>query len=130
MLLLESKTLEIVLASLNLRLPGLSTILDNINPITIETLEFILDAQISAALGAKLDTFDEIAVDSTGVEANSTWPTDSGTIAGLATRAEQLLRDLTEFGVSPKLPAIVAKLIAHRNLSGGYTGSVRSGLVN
>lgn len=111
MLLRESKTLEIVLTNLGVSLPGLSTILDNVNPIKIETLEFILDTQIRQARAAELDTFKEITVDSTGVEANSTWPTDSGTIAGLAARAEHLLRGLAALGVSLKLPSMVGKLI-------------------
>ena len=107
MTLEESRTLEIVLANLGLSLPGFSTILDNINPISNETLEFILDAQIRQALTANLDTFKEITVDSTDVEANSAWPTDSGTIVGLAARAEHILRELSAFNISLKLPAIV-----------------------
>lgn len=111
MLLLESKTLEIVLTGLGLSLPGLSTILDNVNAISAETLEFILDAQIRDALAKDLDAFKELTVDSTGVEANSTWPTDSGIIAGLAARGEHLLRGLAELGVSLKLPGVVGKLV-------------------
>ena len=111
-MLSESKTLEIVLANLGQVLPGASTILDNINSVKVETLEFILDTQIGQARREALDDFRQITVDSTGVEANSTWPTDSGTIAGLAARAKHLLRELVEFGVLVKLPAIVEKLVA------------------
>ena len=116
MLLLESKTLEAIFANLGVRLPGLSTILDNINAITSETFEFILDVQIQYAKAKKLDTFKELTGDSTGIEANSTWPTDSGTIAGLAARAEHLLRGLSDFGVLLKLPAVVGPLIAELSI--------------
>lgn len=112
MLLLESKTVEILLSSMGLDMPGLSTILDNINAVSTATLDFILDVQIRSAKTQQLDTFAKLTVDSTDVEANSVWPTDSGTISGLASRAEHLLRGLAEFGVALKLPAIVKTLIA------------------
>lgn len=44
--------------------------------------------------------------DSADVESNSVWPRDSGIISGLAHRAEQLIRALTEFGIVLKLPVI------------------------
>lgn len=116
MLLLESRTLETIFVNLGIKLPGLSTILDNINAITSETFEFILDVQIEYAKVKRLDTFKELTGDSTGIEANSSWPTDSGTIAGLAERAERLLRGLSDFGVALKLPAVVGSLIAELNI--------------
>lgn len=116
MILAESKTLEIILSNLDLRLPGASTILDNINPIRLETLEFIMDAQIRYARTANLDTFRKLTVDSTSVEANSIWPTDSGTIVGLATRAENLLRGLSKFGISLNLPVIAKQHLADMDI--------------
>jgi uncharacterized protein YnzC (UPF0291/DUF896 family) len=111
MLLLESKSMEAIFASLNMPLPGASTIIDNVNIISEETLGLILDAQIQQCKFEKLDDFKELTVDSTHVEANSAWPTDSGTIAGLAARSEHLLRELTDFGIELRIPAIVRKLV-------------------
>lgn len=111
-MLLESKTLEIVLVNLNHPLPGASTILDNVNVVSATTQSAILDAQIGKAMREGLDDFTKVTADSTGVEANSIWPTDSGTIAGLAARSEHLLRELATFGITLRLPAIVRKLVA------------------
>ena len=106
MILLESRTLEALLSGFGINLPGLSTILDNVNAITSDTLDFILDMQIMSVRTEKLDDFGKITVDSTDVESNGVWPTDSGTISGLAHRAEHLIRGLTEFGIVLKLPVI------------------------
>lgn len=107
MTLIESKTIEMVLANLDLVMPSLNAILDNVNAVSIETCEFILDAQIRQARVAEIDDFKKLTTDSTDVEANSTWPTDSGTIVGLATRSEHLLRKLSEFEISLKMPSIM-----------------------
>ena len=81
--LAESRTLEIILANLGLSMPGASTIIDNGNALRPATLEFIVDAQIRQALRENLDDFKKLTFDSTKVEANSSWPTDSGLIMGL-----------------------------------------------
>ena len=109
--LAESRTLEIVLANLALSMPGASTIIDNANAVLPETLEFILDAQLRQVLREGLDDFDKLTFDSTKVEANSKFPTDSGLIMGLVERAEHMLRLLADHGIKLRLPAAMDRMI-------------------
>lgn len=110
-MLAESRTLEIVLANLGLRMPGASTIIENGNAVRPATLEFIVDAQIRQALREALDDFKKLTFDSTKVEANSTFPTDSGLIMGLAVRAEHMLRLLADHGITLRLPAAMDEIL-------------------
>lgn len=109
--LAESRTLEIILANLGISMPGASTIIDNANAVRVTTLEFIVDAQIRQVLREGLDDFKKLTFDSTKVEANSTFPTDSGLIAGLLARAEHKLRLLADHGITLRLPAVTARAI-------------------
>ena len=92
MVLAESKTVEIVWLSFGLVVPGASTIIDNVNAVSVGTSEANLDAQVRQAIREGLDDFKELTFDSTKVEANSAWPTDSGIIMGLVCRAEHMIR--------------------------------------
>jgi hypothetical protein len=92
-------------------MPGASTIIDNANAVQVATREFIVDAQIRQVLREGLDDFKNLTFDSTKVEANSTFPTDSGLIAGLLERAEHMLRLLADHGIKLQLPAITASAI-------------------
>lgn len=107
----ESRTLEIVFANLNLSMPGTSTIIDNTNAVLLATLEFIVDAQLRQVLREGLDDFKKLTFDSTKVEANSTFPTDSGLIMGLVERAEHMLRLLSDHGITLRLPAITDTVV-------------------
>lgn len=109
--LAESRTLEIVLANLGISMPGASTIIDNANAVQAATLEFIIDAQMRQVLRERLDDFKKLTFDSTKVEANSTFPTDSGLIAGLLERAEHMLRLLADHRITLRLPATTAMAI-------------------
>ena len=109
MMLAESRTMDIVIVSLGQRMPGASTILENVNAVTGATREAIHDAQIRQVLREELDDFDKLTCDSTSVQANSAWPTDSGTIMGLSIRAEHLIRCLGDHGIVIRLPAVVQK---------------------
>lgn len=110
-MLAESRTLEIVLVNLGLGMPGTSTIIDNANAVRAATLEFIVDAQIRQALREGLDDFKKLTFDSTKVEANSAFPTDSGLITGLVFRAEHMLRQLADHGITLRLPAVMDEII-------------------
>ena len=113
MTLAESMTVQVCMMNLGYAaLPGASTIIDNVNAVSLKTREAIADAQIAQALREKLDDFKKIIGDSTDVEANSAWPTDSGLIMGLALRAEHLIRLLAEHAVVLHLPAVTGKLLA------------------
>jgi hypothetical protein len=128
----ESRTLEILFVNFGMKMPGASTILDNINAVTPATLELILDAQIKLAAFEKLDDFKELVFDSTHCAGNTAWPTDSGTIAGLSIRAEHLLRSLVKHGIRIKMPAVQQSMLGtieeiHKNiqLSAGKKDSAK-----
>jgi hypothetical protein len=107
----ESRTLQIILESFGLSMPGASTILDNVNAVTPATLELIVDAQIATVLAENLDDFKTLTFDSTSVSGNTAFPTDSGTITNLCFRIEHILRTLSKHGISLKLPSIMNELL-------------------
>jgi hypothetical protein len=112
MTLQESTTVQICMLNLGyMSLPGASTMIDNANAVSVATHEAIIDAQIRQALREKLDDFKTLTLDSTDVEANSAWPTDSGLINGLAQRAEHLIRLLAADGITLRLPAVMGKIL-------------------
>lgn len=97
----ESKTLELLFASCNIeKMPGFSTISENINAVSNETRELIFDAQLRMIIDEDFDDFKEITVDSTSVSGNSAWPTDSGILLGLVTRLFKRGKKLHQFGIS------------------------------
>lgn len=112
MTLQESTTVQVCMVSLGYAsLPGASTMIDNANAVNVATLEAVLDAQIRQALREKLDDFKKLTGDSTDVEANSAWPTDSSLILGLALRCERLIRLLEGEGILLKLPAVMGPIL-------------------
>ena len=82
----ESKTLHVFFANLGLTMPGRSTLTELVNAIRNETRQRILDAQIAVALACKWDDFSTMLQDSTHVEGNTAWPTDSQTLVALVAR--------------------------------------------
>ena len=119
MTLRESTTVQICMMNLGYTaLPGASTMIDNANAVSVATHEAIIDAQIRQVLREKLDDFKELTLDSTDVEANSVWPTDSGLINGLTQRAEHLIRLLADDGITIRLPAVMGKILGEiKNLN-------------
>lgn len=101
LLLSESKTIQLFLDNYNEgRMPGFSTISENINKVSNETLEFIFDAQIRMISDAGLDDFEELTIDSTSVSGNSAWPTDSDILTRLVKRTFHRGRELHKFGIA------------------------------
>lgn len=88
-LILESVTLRVFLAHQGIKLPGRSTLTELANAVSIATREKILDAQLSVALGESLDDFKVLTQDSTSVEGNVLWPTDSRLMVDLVSRLFQ-----------------------------------------
>jgi hypothetical protein len=82
-----------------LQMPGVSTILDNVNAVSHTTRELIFSRQIARIFDDQLDDFQHQTIDSTSVKANSCWPTDSKILTGLLTRAERLGQMLDTFGL-------------------------------
>ena len=83
----DSFTLHSVLQGWNISQPGATTILENLNCISNETRECILDAQMEFVLKEQLDDFSQILIDSTHVKGNTEWPTDSKILLALLSRA-------------------------------------------
>jgi len=108
MIMSESKSLEIVLEQMGYKMPGASTIIDNINAVSIKTLEAIHDYQIEVAIEEELDDFKDLTFDSTSVEADSIWPTDSGLISNLICRVIRFFEFLAnKHGVNVRMKDIL-----------------------
>lgn len=97
--LLESMSVYSWLQIRGLEMPGISTILDNLNVITHATRELIFDRQIVWVLREELDDFKKLTIDSTAVKANSSWPTDAKILTGLLRRVDRLGQKLDVFGL-------------------------------
>lgn len=79
--ILESSTLQIVLGNLGHSLPRRSSISENLNCVSQETLDLILRLQLQDARNLGLDDFKEITVDSTTSGAAMAFPTDISLVA-------------------------------------------------
>jgi IS5 family transposase len=95
----ESMSLYGFLESRGLKMPGVSTILDNLNVLSHATRELIFDRQIGRVLQDELDDFKTLTIDSTAVKANSAWPTDAKMLSGLLTRVDRRGQQLHVFGL-------------------------------
>ena len=95
----ESMSLYYFLECRRLKLPGITTILENVNLVSEGTLKLIFDSQIAMILGEGLDNFKELTLDGTAVKASSSWPTDGKVLVGLLTRANRLGQKLNLFGL-------------------------------
>lgn len=82
----ESLTLLIFFANLGLTMPKPSTLTELVNAISNETRQRILDAQVAWVMGLGWDDFSEMLQDSTHVEGNTEWPTDSRLVVALVSR--------------------------------------------
>lgn len=102
-LLAESRSLQQYLAARGQLFPGWTTMLENVNAVSVETRGFILDAQLAMIREDGLDDFTVAVVDSTAVQASSAWPSDGGILVGLLERAFRAGQKLERFGL-PNLP--------------------------
>lgn len=100
--LTESLTLRLYLVKEGMKMPSLSTIIENTNKVSQQTLDAILDAQIQWIKERGLDDFRDIMIDSTVSQANSCWPTDSGLMLALVKRLLRGLEKMEMFDL-PKL---------------------------
>ncbi|MFQ5677435.1 MAG: transposase [bacterium] len=122
-LLSDSSSLEAALQKLGLwKLPGASTILDNVNPVSEETLRLIMKLQNETAIAEGLDDFKKLYFDSTSIAASSAWPTESGTIFGLLSRIHTGIRIFAQFGYQVNLPVECESLVneignCHKSIS-------------
>ena len=95
----ESMSLYGLLECRGLKMPGVSTILDNLNVLSHKTRELIFDRQIARILQEDLDDFKALTIDSTAVKANSAWPTDSKMLTDLLKRVDRMGQKLHIFGL-------------------------------
>lgn len=93
----ESVTISDLLAHYGLKLPGGSTITDNCNMVSLDTLEYIHQVGLRMARKEGLDDFKKVAFDSTAVESQSSFPTDSDIIRKLLFRARRSFELLSKF---------------------------------
>ena len=98
----ESITVHVFFVNLGMKMPGRSTLTELVNAVTNATRERVLDAQIAAVLGLGWDSFFTMLQDSTHVEGNSAWPTDSHTLVALLERVVRVGASLPRL----ELPAL------------------------
>ncbi len=116
-LLLESITLHVVFGNLGMKLPGRSTLTELINAVSNDTRRKVLDAQLATILGLGWDDFEVMIQDSTHVEGNTAWPTDSRTMVALAQRVLRVGAALPKLG----LPALVTSKTLRGNVAAMIT---------
>lgn len=95
----ESISLHALLQERELNMPGWTTILENVNLVSLATRELILDKQIELVVKESLDDFKESTIDSTAVKANSSWPTGGKILTGMLSRAHRLGQKLHVLGL-------------------------------
>ena len=95
----DSLTLRYYLDPYMNRLPGRTTVLENLNAVSETTRSFILDCQLPYIMDSGLDNFRKQTIDSTSVDANSAWPTELHLIKSLLNDAYRLGQRLDHFGV-------------------------------
>lgn len=104
----ESITLRVFFANLGLTMPGRSTLTELVNAITNKTRQMILDAQVALVLSLGWDDFAVMLQDSTHVEGNTVWPTDSRLLVALVSRVLRVGKSLARV----HLPAFVSRKVS------------------
>lgn len=95
----ESMSLYAFFESRGLKMPAVTTIVENVNLVSHATRELIFDRQIALILREEFDDFGKLTIDSTSVKASSCWPTDGKVLIGLIERAHGLGQQLHRFGL-------------------------------
>ncbi len=105
--LLESMSLYGFVQARGLKIPAVTTILENVNLVSHATRELIFDQQIGYILQEQWDDFGKLTIDSTAVKANSSWPTDAKVLTGVLNRAYRYGQKLHVFGLEDFRPGWV-----------------------
>lgn len=121
---LESVSVRRHLDGRGLEMPGLTTLLENVNAVSNRTRDLIWETQASGIMAEGLDDGLEIMVDSTAVEAASAFPCDARMMLHFALRARNGLRRLEKLGLPAFRPGWTAhwlseakKLLFRHNMS-------------
>jgi len=99
--MMESITLRVFFTNLGIKMPGRSTLTELVNAVSNETRLLALDAQASRALRLDLDDFKTFLQDSTHVDGNTSWPTDSRLMVDLVSRMIRVGEGLERVDLSP-----------------------------
>ena len=121
-LLLESTTLTVFLHHQGVSMPGGSTLNELANAVSNDTRDSILKAQLAEVFEEGWDDFQELIQDSTAVEGNTQWPTDSKLIVDLVGRLIRRGEKLERFGLSnfkqPRAAKVLAQISSlHKQIS-------------
>ena len=131
--MVESITLRVFFTNLEIKMPGRSTLTELVNAVSNETRLLLLDAQITRALRLNLDDFETFLQDSTHVDGNTVWPTDSRLMVDIVARLIRIGEGLERFYLSPiecdgirKHLKTMAQLNREIEFSHGKKGSKRT----
>lgn len=97
----DSVTLHVLFRNMGVSIPGVTTILENINSVSSATRNFVARCQLKHIMDERLDDFLEVQMDSTSVKSSSSWPTDAGVIHRLVHRVYTRGGKLDCFGIEP-----------------------------
>ena len=132
-LMSESLSLHHFLLKHQLHLPAATTMIEHTNLVSESTQELIFKRQIEDIFNEGLDDFNALTIDSTGVIADTAWPTDGKTLIGLISRAYFVGRKLSKFGltnfVEGHLPRWISEMNSLEfsiNLASGKKGANRT----
>lgn len=95
----ESASVALFCREEGIQVPAASTLAENLSALSEETRCLILDAQIALAKQDGLDDFEKCQFDSTPVEANIAWPTDSALICKFIRRINARFKKLNKLGL-------------------------------
>lgn len=99
-LMMESITILLFLLHRGLALPGRSTLTELVNAVSNTTRSLLLDVQVRQVLADGVEDFAVMLQDSTAVEGNTAWPTDSRTLVALVARMIRVGAALHRVGLS------------------------------
>ena len=95
----ESLSVRLYLENRGMLMPGLTTLLENVNALSNRTRERILDAQVASIMEEGLDDGIELIVDSTAVAGATAFPCDARLMLHFVARASKGLRVLEKLGM-------------------------------
>lgn len=98
-MILESTTLSVLFNNMGVQMPRPSTLTELVNAVTVPTRQRILDAQIAQVLRLGWDDFTVMLQDSTHVEGNTAWPTDSRLLVAFVARLLRVGASLVHLGL-------------------------------
>lgn len=99
--MVESITLRVFFTNLGIKMPGRSTLTELVNAVSISARQLVLDAQVARALGLGLDDFRTFLQDSTHVDGNTAWPTESRLMVDIVARIIRIGKSLNRVGLAP-----------------------------